>query len=205
LESYFAIPYGDTTAKNGYWKPGPGKEFTDIVERAIPDASIIAEDLGYLTDEVRDLVEYSTYPGMKIVQYAFDEREIGDYAPYKYEENTVAYTGTHDNETTRGWSKSTSNTQIRHAMDYIGTRRRGDIPRGMIRLALQSNSNLAIIPMQDWLGLGNGARLNAPSTVGGLNWCWRLDSKAISPKLANTIAHMAHVYGRHNKVQLSTL
>jgi 4-alpha-glucanotransferase len=159
LESYYAIPYMAKTAENGLWKPGPGKGFIDVVERTVHDASIIAEDLGFLTDEVQELLEYSTYPGMKIVQYAFDEHVIGDYTPYKYEANTVAYTGTHDNNTVKGWSMAASDASVKKAMDYMGLRYKSDIPAGMIRLALQSGSNLAIIPMQDWLGLGSEGRL----------------------------------------------
>jgi len=197
LESYFAIPYGDTTASNGYWKPGPGKDFIDVVERTVPDASIIAEDLGFLTDEVRDLLEYSTYPGMKIVQYAFDEREVGDYIPYGYDINSVAYTGTHDNDTTKGWSKHAPRACIKLAKDYMGTRRKRDIPLNMIRQALQSRSNLAVIPMQDWLGLGSSARFNTPSTVGGINWRWRVKKSVLTPQLADIISKMTSMYGRH--------
>jgi len=197
LESYFAIPFGETTAKNGYWKPGPGKEFVDVVERTAPNALIIAEDLGFMTDEVRELLEYSTYPGMKIVLYAFDECETDDNVPYRYDANTVVYTGTHDNETVKGWCENAPQSSIRQAMDYMGVRSRGDIPRGMIRLAMQSNSNLAVIPLQDWLELDNDARLNTPSTLGENNWRWRLEKKALSKELADEIAKMTLIYGRH--------
>jgi 4-alpha-glucanotransferase len=200
LESYFAIPYGAKTAKGGCWKPGPGKEFIDVVERTVHDASIIAEDLGFLTDEVRELLEYSTYPGMKIVQYAFDDREVGDYVPYKYEANTVAYTGTHDNDTVKGWSRSAPRKCCRDAMDYMGARCKRDIPAGMIRLAFQSGSNLAIIPAQDWLGVGSRGRLNTPSTIGGRNWRWRLSGNAMSSRLAEKIAKMTKMYGRHKQM-----
>ena len=197
LESYYAIPYGDTTAKNGYWKPGPGKEFVDIVKHTVEDASIIAEDLGFLTDEVRELLEYSGYPGMKIVQYAFDEGETDDNIPYKYEANTVVYTGTHDNDTVKGWARSASHDCIKRAIDYIGIRRKKDIPGAMIRLAMQSGSHLAVIPMQDWLGLGSDARLNTPSTVGGNNWRWRAKKNALTQQLTEKIAKMTQIYGRH--------
>jgi len=196
LESYFAIPYGSTSAQNGKWKPGPGAEFIDVVERAVPDAHIIAEDLGFLTDKVYELLKYSTYPGMKIVQYAFDEREVGDYIPYKYEANSVAYPGTHDNDTLMGWSRSAPRRCIRYAMEYMGIRRTADLPRGVLRLTMQSGSNLAIISMQDWLGLGSEARLNTPSTVGGDNWCWRLGSNVLSPRLAEDMERMTKMYGR---------
>ena len=197
LESYFAIPFEAKTAEKGKWKPGPGKEFIDVIERTVPDARIIAEDLGFLTDEVRDLLEYSTYPGIKLLQYSFDDREVGEYIPYGFAANTVAYTGTHDNDTVRGWSKTAPDICIRDAMYYIGIRRKSDLPRGMIRLALLSGSNLAIIPMQDWLGLGSGSRLNTPATVGGGNWRWRLGKRTLSPGLAEDMARMTKIYGRH--------
>jgi len=198
LESYFAIPYGAKSAQSGRWRVGPGKEFIDVVDRTLPEASIIAEDLGFLTDEVRELLEYSAYPGMKLLQYAFDNREVGDYTPYKYTENTVAYTGTHDNDTIRGWSRGAPRSCIRDAMDYMGVRSKGDLPRGMIRLGLMSGSQLVVIPMQDWLGLGSEARLNTPSTVGGDNWRWRLEKKALTQKLTHDMARMAEMYGRLN-------
>jgi len=197
LESYFAIPFEAKTAGAGKWKPGPGNEFIDVVERTVPDARIIAEDLGFLTDEVRGLLEYSTYPGIKLLQYAFDDREVGDYAPYKYTANTVSYTGTHDNDTVKGWGKTAPGNCVREAMDYMGLRRKSDLARGMVRLALQSGSNLAIIPMQDWLGLGSGSRINTPSTVGKHNWRWRLGKWALSPKMADEMARLTNMYGRH--------
>ena len=196
LESYFAIPYGAKSAAGGYWKPGPGKEFVDMVENTVHDACIIAEDLGFLTSEVRELLEYSTYPGMKIVQYAFGEQDVGDYVPHVYISNSVVYTGTHDNDTVKGWCRSAPPDSIRQAKDYMGVRRKRDIPYGMIRLALQSVSDLAVIPMQDWLLLGSSARLNTPSTVGGNNWRWRLREKDLSSKLAEKLAYMTELYGR---------
>ena len=199
LESYFAIPNLATSAKDGYWKPGPGRDFIDAVERTVHDASIIAEDLGFLTDAVIDLLKYSKYPGMKIVQYAFDDRVIGDYSPYKYEANSVAYTGTHDNNTVKGWCKSASQASVRKAMDYMGVRRRRDIPYAMIRLAMQTGSNLAVIPIQDWLELGSGARFNTPSTVGGKNWRWRIKKSEMNHLLAEKIAKMTEMYGRQKK------
>ena len=196
LESYFAIPYGSKTAMDGAWKPGPGKDFIDAIKHALPDARIIAEDLGFLTKEVRDLLEYSDYPGMKLLQYAFDSREAGDYVPYRYSVNTVTYTGTHDNDTIKGWCKRAPHDCISESMEYIGLRSRRDLPMGMIRLAMQSASNLLIVPMQDWLELDGSARMNTPSTVGGRNWRWRLERSAISSKLAASMARMTKIYGR---------
>ncbi|MCL2125927.1 MAG: 4-alpha-glucanotransferase [Oscillospiraceae bacterium] len=196
LESYFAIPYGAKSAAGGSWRPGPGRDFIDAVKAEMPEARIIAEDLGYLTDEVRGLLEYSGYPGMKIIQYAFDAREAGDYVPYKYGANSIAYTGTHDNDTIRGWSRNAPPECIRDTMEYIGISHRRDVPNSMIRLTLQTGSNLAVIPMQDWLGLGGETRMNTPSTVGGRNWRWRMRAADMEPKLSESIAAMAAIYGR---------
>jgi len=197
LESYFAIPVGHKTAARGVWKPGPGKAFIDMVESTIHDASIIAEDLGVITDEVRELLEYSTYPGMKVVQYAFGDKDAVDYIPYKFGQNSVAYTGTHDNDTVKGWCRTAPRETIREAMEYTGIRRKRDIPLGIIRLTLESASSLAIVPMQDWLGLGSEARLNTPSTVGGRNWCWRLAGGELNARLAGKMAKITQTYGRH--------
>ena len=203
LESYFAIPYGDKTAKRGVWKPGPGKNFIDAIKTSLKDANIIAEDLGYLTEEVYELLQYSGYPGMKLVQYAFDDRESGDYLPYNYSMNTVVYPGTHDNDTLKGWVKTAPKPCIKDAVEYTGVCCKSNLPNALIRLVLQSNSSLAVVPMQDWLGLGSKARINTPSTIGGNNWCWRMNEKDIDPKHAKKIAEMTSMYGRaaRNKTQ----
>ena len=196
LESYFAIPYGDETAKRGIWKPGPGKGFIDAIKTALEDAKIIAEDLGYLTDEVYELLKYSSYPGMKLTQYAFDDREAGDYLPHNYERNTVVYPGTHDNDTLKGWVKTAPKSCVSDAMEYTGIYCKRALPNAMIRLTLQSASSLAVIPMQDWLGLGSKARINTPGAVGGSNWCWRMNERDINSKLAKRIADMTSTFGR---------
>ena len=196
LESYFAIPYGDDTAKRGVWKPGPGRSFIDAVRLAVKDAKLIAEDLGYLTDEVYELLQYSGFPGMKLIQYAFDDREAGNYLPYNYTENTVVYPGTHDNDTLKGWVGSAPGRCVRDALDYTGTCCRKELPDEMIRLTFQTSSRLAVIPMQDWLGLGSKARLNTPSTIGGLNWRWRMCDRHLTPQLAGKIANITTIYGR---------
>jgi len=196
LESYFAIPYGEPTAKDGVWKPGPGKDFISALKRALPGRHIIAEDLGFLTDEVRQLLEFSGYPGMKLLQFAFDSRVSEDYRPFTYSANTVVYPGTHDNDTLSGWCKTAPRESIQKAMDYIGIKSRGGLPRSMIRLTMQAVSDLSIIPMQDWLELGSEARMNTPSTLGGNNWRWRLEAKALNSRLSDSIAEMTALYGR---------
>jgi len=188
LVSYFAIPEGEKTAENGKWKPGPGKDFIDAVKKSMPEASIIAEDLGYITKAVRELVSYSGYPNMKVLQFAFDTRAKGkDYMPDTYGANTVVYPGTHDNDTLKGWCKTAPGASIKKAMAYLNVRRASDLPLAMIRLAMQCNSYLAIIPMQDWLELGSSARMNTPSTVSKKNWSWRIEEEALTEDLAQKI------------------
>ena len=196
LESYFAIPYGDETAARGVWKIGPGKGFIDAIRQNLPEAKIIAEDLGYLTDEVYELLKYSGYPGMKITQYAFDDREAGDYLPHNYEKNSVVYPGTHDNDTLKGWIKTAPEECIKDAVSYTGISKIKELPIAMIRLTYQSASSIAIIPMQDWLELSGKARMNTPSTVGGTNWQWRIAEKDINRELAEKIADITTTYRR---------
>lgn len=197
LESYFAIPYGAKTAKGGRWKKGPDTDFIDAVKRALPDKRVIAEDLGYLTEDVRKLLTFSGYPSMKLLQFAFDSRVTdSDYRPFTYGSNSVVYPGVHDNDTLKGWTKTASRASIQKAMEYIGIRRVDELPLAMIRLAMQCNSCLAVILMQDWLELGSDARFNTPSTVGGTNWRWRLDKNALTENLAASISKITSLYGR---------
>lgn len=196
LESYYAVPAADTTARNGQWVQGPGKHFIDAIQSNLPGARIIAEDLGFLTDGVRDLLRHSTYPGMKVLQFAFDSREASDYSPYTYSENSIVYTGTHDNDTLTGWTRTAPQESVRHAMNYVGVRLKWNLARMLIRCAMQTRSALCIIPMQDWLKLGSTARMNTPSTVGGSNWRWRMRSGAASDALTKEMAHYSAIYGR---------
>ncbi|MDR2901105.1 MAG: 4-alpha-glucanotransferase [Treponema sp.] len=196
LESFYTIPFGEPTAENGTWQKGPGISFINAIKQSLENADIIAEDLGYLTPEVRELVTASGYPSMKVLQFAFDSREESDYMPYKYGPNSVVYTGTHDNETTRAWFSSASPQDAALALSYFGLQDNTDGHWGFIRAALSSVSNRAIIPFQDYLNLGSEARINTPSTLGGNNWRWRMNSAAINPKLEKTIAELTKLYGR---------
>ena len=201
FESYFSIPAGAPDASGGKWVGGPGLAFIAAIREALPNAAIIAEDLGYLTDEVRALLAASGCPGMKVLQFAFDSREAADYMPYTYRRNSVVYTGTHDNPTSAGWFKSARQEDAALALDYFGLEDPRDVhPRDIhwafIRAALSSVANLAIIPMQDYLGLGNEARMNTPSTTGGGNWRWRLPPGAADAVLAEKIRGLTRLYGR---------
>ena len=209
FDEYYAIPYGDETAQNGKWCPGPGYDLFAAIREALGEKQIIAEDLGYVTQSVIDLVNRTGYPNMKVLQFAFDSREESDYLPHNYPVNCVVYTGTHDNETMAGWYADVSPTDRALAEEYIGLPARqdsgtsadgtnvpdDDIAWAFIRLAFQSVARTAIIPMQDYLNLGNEARINHPSTL-GTNWKWRLCSGQLTGQLAARMARMTVVYGR---------
>ncbi|MCL2492696.1 MAG: 4-alpha-glucanotransferase [Clostridiales bacterium] len=196
LESYFSIPYGADDAESGRWITGPGMRFINAIKQALPDARIIAENLGFPSDAVRKLLADSGYPGMKLIQAAFDPRSSENESPDSYKENLVVYPGTHDNDTVKGWSENAPRSAVKKAMDYLEVRSESELPHAMIELAMQCKAVLAIIPMQDWLGLGSEARFNTPSTVGGNNWRWRLDKTALTSRLAGSIAQMTALYDR---------
>lgn len=195
FDEYWFVPYGDETASNGHWEKGPGMELFETFKNRMGDQRVIAEDLGFLTQSVLDMVKASGYPGMKILQFAFNNWEPNDYLPHNYQTNCVVYTGTHDNETTLGWLGSISADDKEYVRAYVGGEDDLALCRGLIRAALSSVADTAIIPMQDYLELGNEARINFPSTFGD-NWKWRMDKDALTPELAKRIHRMAKIYGR---------
>jgi 4-alpha-glucanotransferase len=188
FDEYYSIPYGETTAVNGEWKKGPGFAFFEELKMQLGDVNIIAEDLGNLTDSVRTLLKQTGYPGMKVLQFAFDSREKSDYLPHNYEKNSVVYTGTHDNDTILGWYQNINKEDRALADDYLNKycSDKEDLHWNFIRLAQQSVSDLCIIPIQDYLGLGSKARINTPSTLGN-NWNWRLKKDEITGDLLEKI------------------
>ena len=197
FDEYYAIPYGDETAEFGTWQQGPGMDLFRTVKRRLGEVKIIAEDLGYLTETVIRMVEESGYPGMKVLEFAFDSREPSDYLPHNYSKNSVVYTGTHDNETLAGWYQTLSKEDKKYTCAYMGQK---VLPKKkavweIIRLAQASVSDTCIIPIQDYLALGNEARINHPSTLGG-NWMWRLKKGEISEKLLKRIRNLVKLYGR---------
>ncbi|MDR2134820.1 MAG: 4-alpha-glucanotransferase [Treponema sp.] len=196
FESYFSIDAAAADARGGEWVKGPGMAFVEAVKRGLPGMNIIAEDLGYLTAEVRALLRASGFPGMKVLQFAFDSREAGDYMPYTYGRGCVVYTGTHDNSTALGWFGSASPADIALAMDFFGIKNCRDGNWAFIRAALASVADTAIIPMQDYLGLDDRARMNTPATLGGGNWLWRMKPGAADSALAAKMRRLAQVYGR---------
>ena len=201
FDEYYAIPYGDATAEFGRWEPGPGMELFRVLKEQLGDLPIIAEDLGFLTDSVRQMLADSGFPGMKVLQFAFDSREDSDYLPYHYERNSVVYTGTHDNSTTFSWWKEIAPQDKDVALRYMNRSRyrsRKKLTWDLVCLAMSSVSNLCIIPMQDYLCLPNTARINTPSTL-GFNWQWRMKKGSFNDKLAEKIRKMTKLYGRERK------
>ena len=199
FDSFYSIPYGDKTAANGHWEKGPGKSLIDCINNTYGSDRVIAEDLGYLTDSVMELVRHSGYPGMKVIQFAFDSREAGNYLPHNYDKNTVVYTGTHDNDTMAGWCVNVDREDYKRAQEYMDFTdemvKDGRPEKKFIRLVLGSVSDTAIIPMQDYLGLGSWARTNTPSTL-GTNWLWRMRKDALTDELAEEIRGLTELYGR---------
>ncbi|MDL2323678.1 4-alpha-glucanotransferase [Ruminococcaceae bacterium OttesenSCG-928-A16] len=196
FESYYAIPASAKTAVEGEWRKGPGMQFIGEVNRQLGKANIIAEDLGYLTDDVRALLRQSGYPGMKVLQFAFDTREDSDYLAHNYERNCVVYTGTHDNDTTHGWFENALPDDVALAKEYLNIHNADEGCWCFIRAAMGSVARIAIIPLQDYLNLGSEARMNTPATIGGNNWRWRANGAALTEELAAKIARLTKLYGR---------
>lgn len=197
FESYYAIPFGMKDAKIGEWRKGPDINLFKQVKKQLGKQKIIAEDLGFITKDVAKLLKLSGFPGMKVLEFAFDPDGKSDYLPHNYKNsNNVCYTGTHDNDTVVGWVKSASRKELKFCRDYLGVKRNKDIPWGMIRLAWASVSDIAIAQMQDFLELGNDARMNIPSTLGG-NWQWRCNTSSLTDELAEKIAGVTVLYDRN--------
>jgi 4-alpha-glucanotransferase len=196
FESYWAIPAEDTSAINGQWMPGPGLDFIHAMHEAFPDKTFIAEDLGFVTDEVRQLQLDSGYPGMKVLEFAFDSRESGNYMPHLYPTNSVCYTGTHDNATLKQWFDEAAPEDVAQARSYLGLHEPEGNVWGMIRGAMSSVSDLCIVQMQDYLQLGSEARMNIPGTLSAKNWSWRADPGFAAPELAERILQVTRCYGR---------
>ncbi len=197
LEAYWAVPYGDKTARNGKWVKGPDMDFIRAVKENLPELEMIAEDLGFLTQEVLDLRDASGFPGMKVLGFAFDSREPSDYLPHSYPANSICYTGTHDNMTTQQWFDTADADAVAYAREYMHlTAEEGDV-WGMIRTALASVSETCIIPMQDLLCLGSEARMNAPGTQDSANWTWRASSDCMDKDLAKRLKTLTVLYGRN--------
>jgi len=221
FDEYYSIPYGDETAEFGHWEKGPGYALFKTIAKELGSIRIIAEDLGFLTPSVLKLVEKTGYPGMKVLQFAFDSSGESAYLPHKYPRNTVVYTGTHDNDTTVSWYENQSDEDKAFVREYLGlddimnmqdacehsacedkstcgehSSCEGELVcESMIRAALSSVADTAIIPLQDYLKLGGKARMNEPSTL-GKNWKWRMEADCLTDELAQEIYRMCKIYGR---------
>ncbi|WP_224034766.1 4-alpha-glucanotransferase [Clostridium gelidum] len=196
FEAYWAIPYGDTTAKNGEWVKGPEMKLFDAIKEELGDINIIAEDLGLLTEETISFRKKTGFPGMKVLAFAFSGESENPYLPHNYEQNCVAYTGTHDNDTARGWIETTGNkAEVENAIEYLKLTEEEGYNWGTIRGIWGSVANTSIALMQDFLNLGNEARINFPSTMEN-NWCWRAKDGVFTNELANKIYILTRIYGR---------
>lgn len=202
FDEYFSIPYGAESAKTGHWEKGPGIELFRCIEQRLGWHEVIAEDLGYVTDSVRRLVQESGFSGMKVLEFAFDSRDSGsanDYLPHNYIENCVAYTGTHDNETIVGWFDSITKEEQELARNYLCDHYtpKKYLYKSFISLVMGSRAKTCIIPLQDYMGRDNRSRINRPSTV-GTNWRWRLTKQDLSHELQQEILAITKRYGRMN-------
>ena len=195
LESYWAVPYGADTAKSGRWRKGPGMDLVGTLTSWFPGLSFIAEDLGFLTPEVRRLLEDSGLPGMKVLEFAFDAREPSNYLPHTYNRHCVCYVGTHDNETVEQWRWQADRADVTFARKYLGLNDAEGFHWGMIRGGMSSVADTFLVQMQDCLGLGAEGRMNTPGTGWG-NWRWRLLPGEASPALAKKLRCYTKMYGR---------
>ena len=195
FDEYWAVPYGDKTAENGTWCPGPRMDLFNAIKNELGELPIIAEDLGTMTQGVIDLREATGFPGMKILGFAFDSKEENDYLPHTYTKNCVVYTGTHDNDTLIGWFTKANEDDKQFARNYLNSRSDNEIHWDAIRGAWSSVASMAIAPIQDFLGLGSEARINTPGVAAG-NWQWRLKDGVLTDELAERIAKLTKVYSR---------
>lgn len=194
---YWSIPYEDETAANGEWEVGPGIELFDAIKKELGDINVIAEDLGYITEDVKRLLNYCGFPSMKVLQFAFDPKGDSEYLPHNYNKNTVVYTGTHDNDTIKGWIESLSESEKEFCMAYTGMKNEDDA-WALVKTAIASTAETAIIQIQDILDIGSEGRINIPSTI-GLNWRWRMDKNYLTDELANKLKSLSTLYRRNMK------
>ena len=213
FEAYWSVPYGEDTAINGKWIPGPGAALFESIKKALGDIPIIAEDLGVITDGVRALRDGLGLPGMKVLQFAFDPTEaknngmVNPFLPHMFSPNCAVYTGTHDNQTMQGWLDAASGEVIQIVAQYAFGRQMeeaearalsdsGQLREELVKAAIASSAKIAVIPVQDIIGAGDEGRMNAPSTV-GTNWTWRFDLSQLTPARASRLAFLSLIYGRN--------
>ncbi|MDR0820869.1 MAG: 4-alpha-glucanotransferase [Oscillospiraceae bacterium] len=199
FDTYYAVPYGETTARHGEWRNGPGMALFDVIKENLKDLpiKIIAEDLGDICDSVRKLLRDTGYPGMKILPFGFNPQgEDSEHLPHNFQQNIVAYTGTHDNQTFKGWYKSADRKTRFYAKRYLEPKFFEGTSFAAIKCLYKSAANRVVIPIQDILNLPDTARMNTPGTVGGSNWKWRMKSDALTPKAAQKLKKLCETYHR---------
>lgn len=201
LDEFFAIPIEDENAHRGRWLPGPGMDLFNALRNALGEVPLIAEDLGFLTDSVRKLLADSGYPGMKVLQFGFGSGPYNEYLPHLYHHNSVVYTGTHDNMTVYGWLSEMDEDTLEHVKEYLDITPNQDVTlrelaRHFIILAHSCVADTCIIPIQDYLYLGNDARINTPSTLGEENWTWHLKKDSLPRNLSAEIRNITKRYAR---------
>ncbi len=196
LSAYYTIDYGAVNAREGKWVTGPGKDFVKAIKDNVGD-KVIAEDLGYMDDDVKDLLKYSGYPGMGVLEFAFDTRDAdgNDNIPYNLKKNQIAYIGTHDNQTVMGWIKEIPEDSLRFCKEYINYHEGDEFNWTMIKCLMATVCDTAIVQVQDLLGLDEKARMNTPSTV-GTNWKWMVKENSFTKELCEKLKEVTHLYGR---------
>lgn len=196
FESFYSIDKATEDAINGKWIKTPGKEFFKTLKKQIPNANIVAEDLGIITEEVMELLDYTGYPGMKIIQFGFNSNADNLNLPHRFHKNTVAYTGTHDNATLAEWLLTAPANSLEYAKQYLRLETYDKYTEAFIRAVMGASSDLAIVPIQDWLDYGSWARINTPSTI-GFNWKFRLLKNELTENLEKYISYITGLYGRY--------
>ena len=195
FSAYWSVPYGEETAKGGHWVDGPGMALVGVLKNWFANVRFIAEDLGAPSPDVVQLLADSGFPGMKVLEFAFDSKESSDYLPHAYTHNCVCYAGTHDNETVAGWLDNADPDDVAKAVAYLGLSKQEGYVWGVLRGGMGSVADLFIAQMQDYLGLDNTARMNTPGVAEG-NWQWRMGADALTPALAKKIAKLTKLYDR---------
>lgn len=198
FESYYAIPYGSKNAKNGQWLKGPGTDLFKVMEEKIGKCNIVAEDLGFLTEPVKEMLAETGFPGMKILEFAFDSRDGSgsEYLPYNYPKNSIAYAGTHDNDTIQGWFQSICDADKKYACDFMDAYNPHEYNWEMMRTVIASPADTAIVQAQDLLNLDSSARMNTPGKVGG-NWTWRAKKDWVNDDIEDGLLYLTRLYGRY--------
>lgn len=195
FDTYWSVPYGEKTAKNGKWVKGPNMDLLDVLKAKFNNTEFIAEDLGYHTPGVQKMLDNFGFPGMKVLEFGFDSREASNHAPHAYVENSVCYVGTHDNSTIIGWLTAANKDDVNYALKYLGLKDKKDFNWHMIIAGMSSVSRIFIAQLQDYLGLDDKARINQPGTLGN-NWKWRLKKGQLDKKLAKKIGEYTIMYER---------